>query len=87
MINCQGWEKDNSHCKVISPYLCEGNSTQIQNISLKVVIRVSGLQNKEHVWTESHIPNTFFLLSSVSLTVIFYLKCLPLFYYFILFFY
>lgn len=50
MINCEGWEKGNRHCKVISPYLCEGNRKQIQNITvMKIVIRVSDLQNKEYM--------------------------------------
>lgn len=50
MINCKGWWKGNRHYKVISPYLCEGNRKQIQDITvMKMVIRVSDLQNKEHV--------------------------------------
>ena len=81
-----GWEKGNSHCKIISPYLCGGNRKQIQNISQKVVIRVSDLQNKEHVWTESYIPDTSYVPSYISLTVIFYLKYLSLFDYSFLFF-
>jgi len=44
-------------------------------------------QNKEHVWTESYIPDTSNVLSSISLTVIFDLKYLSLFDYFFLYFY
>jgi len=60
MINCKGWEKGNSHCKTISPYLCEGNRKQIQNISQKEFLTSRLKASVDRIIHSWHFLCTFF---------------------------